>query len=165
MMQNVKRYDLSVQNWHEKFDEFWPEHLKISKNCTLMGRFWPNYIMFGLKKYRGVMFDGTEYWWKIWRKTDLCFQKWHGEFSKFSPDHVQKSKNWGFYWVHLWKVENVWPYSLEGIYVSWQWCMMQHLKRNWIVSSKLTWGIWRILTQALENLKNLHFDGLLLTEV
>ena len=54
--------DLSVQNSHEKFDEFWPEHSKISKICTLMGCFWPKYIMFELKKkYRGVMFDGTEY--------------------------------------------------------------------------------------------------------
>ena len=42
---------------------------------------------------------------------------------------------------------------------------MQKLKRNWLVSSKLTWGIWRILTWALENLKNLHFNGLLLTKV
>ena len=23
------------------------------------------------------MFDGTEYGYKIWRKTDSCFQKWH----------------------------------------------------------------------------------------
>ena len=43
--------------------------------------------------------------------------------------------------------------------------MTQNLKRNWLVSSKLTWGIWQILTQALENLKNLHFNRLLLTKV
>ena len=30
------------------------------------------------------MFDGTEYWYKIWRKTDFSFQKWHEEFDKFS---------------------------------------------------------------------------------
>ena len=30
------------------------------------------------------MFDGTEYWFKIWRKTDFSFQKWHEEFDKFS---------------------------------------------------------------------------------
>ena len=29
------------------------------------------------------MFDGTEDWCKIWRETDVCFQKWHNEFSKF----------------------------------------------------------------------------------
>ena len=54
------------------------------------------------------MFDGTEYWYKIWRKTDLRFQKWHEKFSKFSPEGVQKSKNWEFDDVLLSKVENVW---------------------------------------------------------
>ena len=86
--------DLSVQNWHEEYDEFWPEHSKISKICTLMDCFWPKYIMFELKKYREVMFDGTEYWCKTWRKNDLCFQKSHEEFSLFSPEHVRKTKNW-----------------------------------------------------------------------
>ena len=42
--------DLSVQNWHEAFDKFWPEHSKISKICTLTGCFWPKYIMFEIKK-------------------------------------------------------------------------------------------------------------------
>ena len=93
---NWRGIDLSVQNWHEEFDKFWPEHLKISKICTLMGCFWPKYIMFELKKYRGVMFDGTEYWCEIWRKTDLYFQKWHEEFGKCSPEHIRKSKNWDF---------------------------------------------------------------------
>ena len=53
--------DLSVQNWHEKFDEFWPEHSKISKICTLMGCFWPKYIMFELKKVQ------RSYFWWHWR--------------------------------------------------------------------------------------------------
>ena len=42
--------DLSIQKWHEEFDKFWPEHLKISKICTLMGFFWTKYIVFELKK-------------------------------------------------------------------------------------------------------------------
>ena len=88
MMQNLKR------NWLVEYDEFWPEHSKISKICTLMDCFWPKYIMFELKKYREVMFDGTEYWCKTWRKNDLCFQKSHEEFSLFSPEHVRKTKNW-----------------------------------------------------------------------
>ena len=48
-----------------------------------MGCFWPKYIMFDrykVYKCRGVMFDGTEDWCNILRKTDLCFQKWHEEF-------------------------------------------------------------------------------------
>ena len=66
--------DLSFQNWHKEFDEFWLENSKVSKLYTLMGWFWPNY-MFELKKYRGVMLDCTQDWYKVWRKTGLCFQK------------------------------------------------------------------------------------------
>ena len=42
---------------------------------------------------------------------------------------------------------------------------LQNLKRNWLVNSKLTWGIWQILTRALENPKNVDFNRLLLTRV
>ena len=63
------------------------------------------YNIWAKKKYREVLFDGTEYWCDIWQKTDLCFLKWHGEFSKFSPGHVQKSKNWDFNGILLSKVE------------------------------------------------------------
>ena len=72
-MQNWRGIDLPVQSWHEDYDEFWPEYVKISKISTLMGCVWPKYIIFELKKYRGVMLVGTEDWCKIWRKTDLCF--------------------------------------------------------------------------------------------
>ena len=46
--------------------------------------------------------------------------------------------------------------------MSWKWRMIQKLKRNWLVVLKLTWGI---LTRALENLKNLCFNWLLVTKV
>ena len=65
---NWRGIDLSVQNWYEEFDKFWPEHSKISKICILMDHFWPRYISFELKNYRGVMFDGTEYWWETTEK-------------------------------------------------------------------------------------------------
>ena len=84
--------DLSFQNWHEEFDEFWPEHLKVSKIFILMGSFWAKYILFKLKKYRGVIFLDIEEWCKIWRKTDMLFGKWHEEFGTFSPEHSKVSK-------------------------------------------------------------------------
>ena len=107
-MKNGRGTDLPVKNWHEEFDKFWREHSKISKTCSLIDCFWPKFIMFELKMYREVMFDGTEYWCQIWKKTDLCFQKSHDEFSKFSPEHVRKSKNWDFEGILLSKVEDVW---------------------------------------------------------
>ena len=47
----------------------------------------------------------------------------------------------------------------------WKWRMIQNLKRNWPVVSKLTWEIWQILTRALKILTNFHFKGLLLSKV
>ena len=45
-----KGIDLSVQNWHDEFDEFSPEHSKISKICTVMGFIWPKHTMLEVKK-------------------------------------------------------------------------------------------------------------------
>ena len=36
--------DLSFQSWHVEFDEYWHEHLKVSKILILMGFFWAKYI-------------------------------------------------------------------------------------------------------------------------
>ena len=66
-----------------------------------------------------------------------------------------KSQNWDFDGIFLSKVENVWASNLQRSYVSWQWRMMQNLKRNWLVSSKWTWGIWQILTQTLTKISKL----------
>ena len=101
---------------------------------------------------------------KFEKKSDLGFAKWPQEFGKFSPEHLKVWKL-GFYGILISKGENLWAYSLQKSYVSWHWRMMKNLKRNWLVVSKLTLGIWEILTRALESLKNLHFDGFLLTKV
>ena len=36
-----------------------------------MGSVWAKYILFELKKYRGVMFHDTEEEYKIWREIDI----------------------------------------------------------------------------------------------
>ena len=69
--------NLSFKNWHKQFVKFWPEHSKVSKIFTLMGSFWAKYILFELKKYRGVIFHETEEGYKIWRGINLSFQNWH----------------------------------------------------------------------------------------
>ena len=66
---------LSFQNWHKEVDKFWLKHWKVSKIYTLMGYFWPKYTIFGLRMYREVIIDGTQDWYKVWRKTNLSFQK------------------------------------------------------------------------------------------
>ena len=77
----------------------------------------------------------------LW-KTDLWFGKWHGEFGKFSPDHLK-----------VWKFGRWWDPFVKSrkrlsLKFTRQWRMMQNLKKNWLDISKLT-GIWRILTLTL----------------
>ena len=143
---NLLNFDLSTQK-SQKF-ALW---------LVLSGNIWP-------KKYRGMIFLGTREWFKIWNKTNLWFGKYMRNLANFHQS-TWKSQNWDFDGILLSKVENVWTENLQGSYVSWQLKMMQKSKRNWLVNSKLTWGIWRSLTRALENLKNLHFNGLPLTKV
>ena len=46
-----------------------------SKTFTSMGSFYPKYITFELKKYRGVVFYDTEQWHKTWINPDLVVSK------------------------------------------------------------------------------------------
>ena len=87
-----KGIDLSFQNWHEKFDEFWPEHLKVSKIFILICSFWAKYILLALKKYRGVILHETEEGYKIWRKINLPFKNLHKEFVKLWHERSKLSK-------------------------------------------------------------------------
>ena len=97
-MQNLKRNWLVIS----KFDEFWPKHLKVSKIFTLMGSWWSKYILFELKKYRGVISHENEEGYKIWTGINSSFQNWHKEFDKIWSEHSKFSKVFiliGCYWA------------------------------------------------------------------
>ena len=84
-----RKTDLLFQKWHQ-FGEFWPEHSKFTK-FLLWLFFCGRYVTCYQKKYRGVIFHGTEEWCKIWRKADLRFGKWRKKYDKFSPEHLKVS--------------------------------------------------------------------------
>ena len=64
----------------------------------------------------------------------------------------------------LLKVYKISAKKVQRSHVSWLWRGIQNLKKNWFVVSKLT-RIWRVLTWALENLKKLRFDRLLMCKL
>ena len=64
----------------------------------------------------------------------------------------------------LLKVYKILVKKVQRSYVSWSWWLMQNLKKNWSVVSKMT-RIWWNLTRALKSLQNLHFYLLLLCKV
>ena len=88
----LRGIDLLFQNWHKKFDKFWPGHSKVSKIFALMGSFLAKYILFELQKYRRVIFYDTEELLKFRKKTDFWLEKWHEKCGKFLPEHLKVSK-------------------------------------------------------------------------
>ena len=101
------RIDLPFQNWHEEFNKFWPEHSKISKNCTLMGWFWPKYIMLQQKSTEELCLIALKIDTKFERKLACASKYWHEDLANFHQS-TWKSPNWDFDGILLSKVENVW---------------------------------------------------------
>ena len=93
------------------------------------------------------------------------FQNGHREFDRFWPEHSKVSlilTLMDFFCGNyiLFKLKRV-----ERSYLEWNWRVIQNLERNQLAVSKLTEGIWQILTWALKSFTNFHFNGLLLTKV
>ena len=92
------------------------EHLKVSKICTLIGSFCEKYATFDLKKYRGVVLHDTKEQCKIWRKTELWFEKNIRNLKNFHQS-TWKCQNWDFDGILLSKVDNAWAANLQRSYV------------------------------------------------
>ena len=141
----------------------WKLKLKVSEIFTLMGSFWEKYIFFELKSTDELSFNTL--------KSDTKFRE--ESTCRFKIDMrkqiltwaLESLKNFPFNGLLLSKVYIVWAKKVKRCYLSGHWGVVQNLKRNWLVVSKLTWKISRILTQALESLKNFHFNVLLLSKV
>ena len=93
----------------------------------------------------------------MWRKTDLWFGKWHEQFGKFSPEHSKVSKL-GLWWDSFLQSRKCMTLKFKE-----ELCVMT-IKNNAESEEELTchfktgWEIWKILTGALENLKNCSSD-------
>ena len=118
MMQDLKRNWFVISKLTKEFDEgIWrsftqaPKNLKtLHFNSLLLTKV--KYIMFELKKYRGAMFNGTEDWCKIWRKTDLRFLKTFVYRLKNS-DFILESKtaelNWKQNLLNYFEIARIFP--------------------------------------------------------
>ena len=64
---------------------------------------------------------------------------------------LKNLKNLQFNKLFLIKVYNVSAKKIKGSYIWWHWRLMQNLKENWFVLSKMTWRICQILAHRLKN--------------
>ena len=125
--------DLSFQNWHAEFENFWPIHSNVSRIFTLIGFFWTKYILFDLNKYRGDIFHDTQEWRKIW--LGLTFQNWCKEFEKFLPEQLKVSNTFTLiasFWTKY-TMSELKKLKIDAKFKG---------KLAWL--SNTTWGIWQI---------------------
>ena len=78
-------------------------------------------------------------------KSDAKFEE------KLTRSLENNMRNFAKFHHNTWKSQN-WHFRrpFNQKYVSWQWKIMQNLKRSWLVVSKLTWGIWQIWPEHLK---------------
>ena len=95
-----RKTDLLFQKWQE-FGEIWPEHSKVSKTCTFICSYCAKYLMFDLKKYRGVIFHNTE------EKLTCGLENDMRNMANFHQS-TWKCQNWDFDGILFSKVENIW---------------------------------------------------------
>ena len=158
-----RKTDLLLGKWHEEFGKFSPEHLKVSK----LGLWWDPFVQ--SRKCMSLKF--TEELCVITMKNDAKFEESLTRRFKIDMGNLINldPSNWSLKNVHfdallLSKLYIVWAKKVHRSYLSWHWRVIQNLVRNQLVASKLTWGIWQILTWALKSLKNFDFNGLLLSK-
>ena len=107
--------------------------------------------MYELKIYRTVLCHDDEEWCKIWRGIHFLVQNWHEEFGEFWPRALKNLKNLYFNGLLLTKVYNVWAKKTYRGTICGHWRLMQNLKENGLVFSKVTWRTWQIFAYRLKN--------------
>ena len=159
-----RKTDLWFGKRREEYGKFSPEHLKVSK----LRLWWDPF--FQIRKCMSLKF--TEELCVTRMKTDAKFEEESTCLSKLTwgiwrilTQVLESLKTFHFNALLLIKVDIVWAKKAQRSYLSWHWRVLQKLERNRLVVSKLAWGVWQILTWALESLKNFHFNGLLLSKV
>ena len=135
------------QNWHEEFDKFWPEHLKVSKKFPFNRLFLSKvYIVWAKRVQRSYL----SWYWRV--------------IQNLETNRLVLKLTWGIWQIFTRALESVrigtwWePFVQSRKFMS-----LKVTEESCVMTMKndMTWGIWWILTRALKNLKNLLFNWLL----
>ena len=105
-MQSLKENQLVVSKWQE-FGEFWSEHSKVSKLCTLIGAFCAKYITFDLESTKELSFIALKNHEKFEEKLTYGLENDMRNLANLHQN-TWKCQNWDFDDILLSKVENLW---------------------------------------------------------
>ena len=163
---------LSVSQWNNS-----SVHFQLELITVQVVRLSPGHMKIGKISY--VIFQATcQFSWLLFPSLFIVMKNNSSVFLLLKPCIFWTKANWkehikvlnfglsistNFYFNRLFllKVYKVSAKNVQKNYVSWHWRIIQNLKKNLFVVSKMT-KTWRILIQALKRFfdssKNLHFD-------
>ena len=137
-----RKTDVSFGKWHEKFDKFSPEHLKVSE----FGLWWDPFV----QSRKGMTSKFTEELCVMTMNNTKFYEELNCHFkTDMSFDWIltralKNLKKLLFNWL-LWSKYIIFELrKVQRSYVWWHWWLMQNLKEKWLVLSRMTWGIWQI---------------------
>ena len=133
-----RKPDSWLAKWHEEFGKSLAENSKVSK----LGLWWDPLSQsrkcMSLKFTEELCIMTMKNDAKFEEKLTCCF-KIETTFWQILNWAFECLKNLHFNEILLTKVYNVWAKKVQGSYVYWHWRLMQNLKKNWLVLSKMTW--------------------------
>ena len=132
-----RKTDLWFGKWHEEYGKFSPEHLKVSK----LGLWWDLLI----QSRKSMRLKFTEELCIMTMKNDAkfeeeltcCFKIDMESLVNFDPS-TWRHKKFSLECALLSKVYMVWAKKVKRSYLSWHSRVMQNLKKNWLLVSKMT---------------------------
>ena len=142
---------LSKVKWG--ISKFSPEHLKVSK----LKLWWDSFVQ--SRKCMSLKFTGELF--VITSKKDAKLEEestYHFKIDmrilmNFDPS-TRKSKTFTLLMGCLWPKSIMFELKkLQRGCAWWNWILMLNWKENWVVVSKMTWGISEIFTRVLESLQ------------
>ena len=134
-----RKTGLCFRKWDEEFSKSLPEHLKVSR----LWLWWGPYIHGGkcmsLKFTDELCVMTTKNDAKFEEELTCNFKIDMRNLTNFDPS-IRKSR------TYCTLIYNVWGNKTRKSYVWWLWGLMQNLKENWLMLSKMRWEIWQIFT-------------------
>ena len=85
------------------------------------------------------------------KRTLLASSKLHEKFDKFWLEHLKISKLCTLMGCFRPKYAMLELKKVQRSYVQWHWRLIQNLKENWLVLSKITWRLWQIFVHRLKS--------------
>ena len=146
-MQNLKENWLLAWKMTKGIWLIFMRAVKTLKITSLIGSFLSKVYIFSDEKLQKSYLH-----WR-WRVMQSLKKNWLLVLMVNSHASSSKSENPHFDVLLLLTAYKVSANKIRKSYLSWHWRVIQILKKNWLFVWKRTWGIWWILTGAVESLK------------